>query len=211
VLAWTAFGGAVACLVALFAVMTVTRLPDWDSVGRYWETVAEDNPNAGFAQAALASVDWQAGRIEEAEAGYQRALAGDLDDRRRALVLIDLGALRAGREDYDGAAAAYYEGIGLFSGFWDLHYNLALARWKQALLTDPPDAAHLREAYDAAGRAAEINDDAPELFLLQGLIAKDAGDRDAAEVALRRVLDLDPNAATARSARDALEQLDQSP
>jgi protein O-mannosyl-transferase len=162
------------------------------------------------------------GRLDEAAAHFETALAGDLDDEERATTQLQLGNLRVTQNRFDDAAAAFRAGAALTPGAAELHYNLgivlrqtgdragAIAALRDAVASDATIAKSqfalgklLSESGDVAGaleplrRAVQL---APEqLAYRHGLAAALllSGDPDSAEGQLRAIVAGDPRNADA--------------
>ena len=162
------------------------------------------------------------GRLDDAAAHFETALAGDLDDEERATTQLQLGNLRVAQGRFDEAAAAFRAGAALTPGAAELHYNLgivlrqtgdragAIAALRTAVASDPAIAKSqfalgklLSESGDAAAAVEPLRravERAPEQVAYRhGLAAAllIAGDLDSAEEQLRAIVAADPRNADA--------------
>jgi hypothetical protein len=201
----------VGAVLVTFVVLTVLRLPDWKDVETFWTVAALDNPTAGVPHAGLGAIYRDAGRIDDAKEQFRLAVDGDIDRRRRALAWSDLGALHSDLGEYGAAVEAGEEAIALEPDLGPARFNLALTYWRQARESDPPLAATLALALEQARLAARAEQDRPDNLLLLALVAADAGERDEAEAALNRIIELDPPGDWSERARRQLQALGARP
>jgi Flp pilus assembly protein TadD len=178
--------------VAALGVATVRRNALWSDELALWTDVAAKSPNVLAAQNNLGMALARAGRPAEAEAATMRALAIDPTD---AEVLNDLGALLYARGDRKGALARYGEALHYAPDHHKARFNLGMTLGEAGELDRAIE--HLEMAVRSAPWEPSIWNGLGALHLLRG-------DLDAAEAALLRALELDPDHADARANLEAV-------
>jgi tetratricopeptide (TPR) repeat protein len=197
---------AVGALAGLWAYQTADRIPAYEDLQTFWETTVRDNPGAGFPHAGLATVYADAGRIDDAEEQYRLAVAGVMTDEQRALAWSNLGALLSQNGDYDGAVEAHTEAIAVAPDSSQIHYNVAVAHWRQATASDPPDPSVLALALDEARTAVDLDADDPLRLAFLATVAFESGDFDLARDTYRQVLRIEHTGRWADLARRELSR-----
>lgn len=129
-------------------------------------------------QAALAH--HQAGRLDQAEAHYRRALQ---QDRFNAGILHNLGLVQAARQDFAAAAATIGQAIALNSKVAEFHANLG-----NVLAAQERDA----EAAAAYQAALKINPRLADTVFNLAIVEAKLGRAAAAEAGYRRTASLNP-------------------
>ncbi len=163
-------------------------------VSRPWVAYTPDEAAWHFN---LAVADHRSGKLEEAIAGYRRALESDSDDPDAH---SNLGSALLARGDTDTAAEHFRAALAASPDHADAHFNLGLAlaadgrmreaaeRFQRTLEIRPGDEAALRHLATARrGLAASHNQRGRELA--------QAGDLEGALVELTAAVELDPSSA----------------
>ncbi len=138
----------------------------WHDSESLWRHALACNERDGFAQGGLGTTLHRAGRIDEAIAHYQKAVAIRPDDS----VYNNLGGIFAGRRQYDKAVACFEWALKISPDYAAAHNNLghilvergrldeAVAHFRQALKSDPDNSdihSRLGDALHRQGRDAQ--------------------------------------------------------
>jgi tetratricopeptide (TPR) repeat protein len=197
-------------LVALLAT-TVARNRHWRDELTLWSAVAAGMPEDPLPHMNLGLALAAAGRSEEAEAAYRRALAANPRDVTRQRTYINLGLVLIERGVLDEAERLFADANEI-GGHAVAYRGLALIarRRGQAALRAGDVAAAERElgrALDATGRALAINPRYPQGHLTRAGVLYDAGRYREAVAEYERAATLAGNDAVGREAADNARQL----
>jgi Flp pilus assembly protein TadD len=144
-------------------------------------------PSSAAAVLELGNSLLQAGRLAEAAATYERALALEPDNAR---IHNNLAVAWAEQRSFERAVAGYRRALQLDAGYAEAHYNLGNALRE---LARPEDAL---VSYD---RACALRPDWPAAHCNRGLALAARGHEALAEAAYRRALALRPDYAEAHN------------
>lgn len=157
------FAMVMLALVAAYGGRTVARNPVWRDPLVFFETMAADAPRSARAHAELAGALADAGRLAEAEASFERALAIKPED---PTILYNWGVALGAAGRFDEAAAVYRRAIAAKPDFGRAFENLGgveSARGDQ------------RAALDALRRARELTPESPYLLMTIANVQARAG------------------------------------
>jgi tetratricopeptide (TPR) repeat protein len=205
--------GALALVMALYALRVVTRNRDWhDDVRLYTRTLAV-SPDAYHIHNNLGTVYWRQGEVQAAEREWQEALRLA---PRNAIILNNLGLAQTKQKRYPEALAYLQRAMRLKPNYTGPHMNLGIAyeemgardkaelQFRAAVALSPldPEARNkLGKLYFDAGRLAEAEEQfrrsvesAPNWTAYGSLgdIHLARGDPARAEQAFRQALALNP-------------------
>jgi Flp pilus assembly protein TadD len=205
--------GALALVMALYALRVVTRNRDWhDDVRLYTRTLAV-SPDAYHIHNNLGTVYWRQGAVQAAEREWQEALRLA---PRNAIILNNLGLAQTKQKRYPEALAYLQRAMRLKPNYTGPHMNLGIAyeemgargqaelQFRAAVALSPldPEARNkLGKLYFDAGRLAEAEEQfrrsvesAPNWTAYEGLgdIHLARNDPARAEQAFRQALALNP-------------------
>ena len=203
-----------ALVLAVLAVQRiVTRNREWRDDIRLYTRTLEQSPGAYPILNNLGTVNWQDGRVREAEAVWRRALAVA---PQSAIVLNNLGLVASSGKDYPAAIDLFKRAIAAKPEYTDPYLNLGIAERalgrcasaetdiRHAIELSPLNGqAHLQLAdlLREQGRLAEAAEEyGASLRALPAALAYDGlgetemsqGNRQAAERAFHAALALDP-------------------
>jgi len=142
-----------------------------------------------------AAADLEAGRVEQAEAGFREALRSDPDS---AEALLALGVIASMREDYAASIDYCRRAAKARPDFVDAWQQLGVS----ALQAGDGDTA-----LEALERAVAINPNDKEIQSRLGVVYARAGRLDDARRAWMRALEIDPDFAKARHNLDRLDAI----
>jgi tetratricopeptide (TPR) repeat protein len=187
---------AAAAAVAALAVLTVRQCALYADAETLWRGTIERNPGCWVAYGGLGDVYLRDGRVPEAVAAYERAIAIDASNVESH---IDLGIalLREGRADE--AIARFQAALAIDPGNAEAHNNLgnifaskgrldeAAAEYASALKSNPSDGRAHYNLGSVLMRMGRMREAAAEF---RGCLSLDPGDFDAREnlgIALMRL------------------------
>lgn len=225
---WRYVGTGLALLVLLgYAGRTVWRNGDWRSDGTLFAAVLAHYPNNVRAHENLGGALFQRGRLQEARAHYQRAIAINPSNVRS---FYNLGLLHGQLRQYEAAIQAYQAALRLQPQHTDSHYGLGLVLQKtgryqaavphyRAVLEQMPDhfgaAYNLARAYQRLQRhqaalqqfavALELNPQTAKIYYHLGGLYRQMGRQTEMVQAWKTLLRLAPNHAEAGKIRSLLE------
>jgi tetratricopeptide (TPR) repeat protein len=183
---------AAAAMVCAYAARTVLRNRDWRDVLSLWESVLVEFPDSGHAHGQLAKTLRAAGRTEDAERHYLKAI----ELRGKAIEILNLASMYAnlGPARWD-EAISYYEimekqepGLGVFISWGGIHDRRQ--EYTEAVRVYLMCAADVRKS-----RLTLYQDDSPWKFecslrAATGLLRH--GMHEEALEALRRAVEISP-------------------
>ena len=142
-------------ILAGYGARTAMRNADWHSDLTLYQSAVAAYPQSAKMQHALGDALAERGRVSEAEAAYQQALA----IREDALTYNNLGNLYAATGRFDRAALAYQKAVAMHPDDAAAWMNKGLAAMRAGRATD---------AHAAFERAAVLTPDNAEVFLQFG-------------------------------------------
>lgn len=148
--------------------------------------------------AAQAKRDFAAGRLDQAESGFEQVLQQDNTD---VVTLANLATVQISRREYDKAEANLKRALEIAPD--DAFTMAALGRLR--FLQGRHD-----DAFDALSRAATLDPKSAEIQNYLGLVLSEKGLRGPAEAALRKAVQLQPGYGTAHQ-NLAVVYLNQNP
>lgn len=178
--AWRATLVAAMAIVAVFAGLTVARIPVWRDNLTLWTDTVAGSPLAGAAHGALGYALFSRGEVDRAIAEYQTAIRLKPD---HADSHLNLGVALAVKGQHAQAVGHYDATLRIQPRNAMAHANLALSLSALGQHTDAINAAH-RAAALAPGVAASHH--------AVGVTLGNAGHVSAAADAFRRAVRIDP-------------------
>ena len=181
-------------VVAVLALLTVSRSAVWSSEVRLWEDAVRGGPGAYRARVNLAMAYDNDGREIDAERQLQAAV--DINPGAGE-AWSELGVLRHRQGDLEAAEAAYRKSIAGQPMIAGVHYNLGNVLLDQksraADQGDMPRAHRLvDEALASYQRALELDPTMADIYNNLGVIYRDRGEPDRAMDAYERAVELNP-------------------
>ena len=174
----------VGLILAGYGARTAMRNADWHSDLTLYQSAVAAYPQSAKMQHALGDALAERGRVSEAEAAYQQALA----IREDALTYNNLGNLYAATGRFDRAALAYQKAVAMHPDDAAAWMNKGLAAMRAGRATD---------AHAAFERAAVLTPDNAEVFYNLGVAREALGRPGPAASAYARAIALRPGWAEA--------------
>jgi tetratricopeptide (TPR) repeat protein len=195
--------GAWAAAVLALGLALHARTGVWVTAEALWRDAAEQAPTSARARVNLGRTLDEQGRVEEAIAQYQEALARvGADRKKRAQVLLNLGVAQLGAGRTDEARRALEAGLALDPRHELILVNLAVLAGAEGDLAGA-------EAFGR--RVLEVNPRQASAFVIFGNLGLERGDWPGALAAFDRAVALDPERGEAHLGRAlafrALERL----
>jgi tetratricopeptide (TPR) repeat protein len=151
------------------ALLLVLAMLTWKQCGMYanaqtlWQTTLRLNPNCWVAHDNLADISSQQGRLDEAIAHFQKALAIRPDSDE---TLVALGVAFFHHGQVDQAIACYQKALAIQSDCAEAHYNLGVAFSQLGRLDEA--IAHYQKALKTRADHAEMRNNLGLAFFHQG-------------------------------------------
>ena len=158
-----AFAATVAVIVGLYGGRTLERNPVWREPLGFFATMTADAPRSARAHAELGTALAEAGRLDDADAAFTRALAIKPED---AVILYNWGVALGAAGRFDQAAAVYRRVIAAKPDFGRAYENLGGV--ESARGDQPAALAALR-------RARELTPESPYLLMTIANVQARAG------------------------------------
>jgi tetratricopeptide (TPR) repeat protein len=134
------------------------------------EATALANPNSAQAQFELGNAYTDAGRWEQAQAAYQKAI--ELDPNFQS-AYANLGVVYYQLGQLDLSASQYQKALELDPNDGDVAYNLGALYLQQALLkSNPPDPDLVKQAIDQLQQAIKLDPNLAEPYFSLGVAHK---------------------------------------
>ena len=147
-------------ILAGYGARTAVRNADWHSDLTLYQSAVAAYPQSAKMQHALGDALAERGRVAEAEAAYQKALA----IREDALTYNNLGNFYAATGRFERAVSAYQKAVAMQPDYVAAWMNKGLAAMR---------GGQVRDAHAAFERAAVLNPDDAEVFYNLG-VAREA-------------------------------------
>ena len=171
-------------ILAGYGARTAVRNADWHSDLTLYQSAVAAYPQSAKMQHALGDALAERGRVAEAEAAYQKALA----IREDALTYNNLGNFYAATGRFERAVSAYQKAVAMRPDYAAAWMNKGLAAMR---------GGQVRDAHAAFERAAVLNPDDAEVFYNLGVAREAMNAPGPAASAYARAIALRPSWAEA--------------